>query len=84
MLKDLVTHLQRLGERAAADGHDHELLKVDLVVGVGAAVEDVHHRHGKHMSALTAQIAPQRQPLLGRGRMGRGKRDREDCVGAQP
>jgi len=38
---------------AAADGvaeplepqrHDHELLDVDVVVGVLAAVEDVHHR----------------------------------------
>ena len=36
---------QRLGERRGADRHDHELLEVDVVVRVRAAVEDVHHRH---------------------------------------
>ena len=25
--------------------HDHEFLEIDVVVGVLAAVEDVHHRH---------------------------------------
>ena len=37
--------LQRLTKRGRADGHDHELLQVDVVVGVCAAVEHVHHRH---------------------------------------
>ena len=36
---------QRLGEAGRADRHDHELLEVDVVVGVRAAVEHVHHRH---------------------------------------
>ena len=30
-----------------ADRHDHEFLEVDAAVGVRAAVEDVHHRHGQ-------------------------------------
>ena len=34
---------QRLGEGRRADGHDHELLEIHAVVGVLAAVEDVHH-----------------------------------------
>ena len=38
---------ERLGERGRADGDDHELLEVDVVVGVHAAVEDVHHRDGE-------------------------------------
>ena len=40
---------QCLGERRRADRHDHELLHVDGVVGVDAAVDDVHHRHRQHV-----------------------------------
>ena len=32
-------------KRRRADRHDHELLHVEAVVGVRAAVDDVHHRH---------------------------------------
>ena len=46
----------------APTGHDHELLEVDGVVGVRAAVEDVHHRHRQHVRGLAAEVAPQRQP----------------------
>ena len=74
-------HSEKLG---GAAGHDHELLEVDLVVGVGAAVEHVHHRHRQHVRRLAAEVAPQRQPLLGRlGVRGR-ERDAEDRVGAEP
>ena len=38
-------------EARGAGRDDHELLEVDRVVGVGAAVEDVHHRHRQHASA---------------------------------
>ena len=38
---------QRLGEARRADRHDHELLHVDVVVGMRPAVDDVHHRHGQ-------------------------------------
>ena len=44
----------------APTGHDHELLEVDLVVGVRAAVEHVHHRHRQHVRRLAAEVAPQR------------------------
>ncbi len=70
VMEDLGAHPQRLAERAGADGHDHELLEVDAVVRVGAAVEHVHHRHRQHMGGLAAQVAPQRQPLLGGRRRG--------------
>ena len=39
--------------------------KSTRVVGVGAAVEDVHHRHRQHVRGLAAEVAPQRQALLG-------------------
>ena len=41
--------MRRPSEKLAAPrGHDHELLQVDRVVGVGAAVDHVHHRHREH------------------------------------
>ena len=42
---------QRLGETRRANRHDHELLEVDVVVGVLAAVDDVHHRHRQRVRA---------------------------------
>ena len=45
-----------------ADRHDHEFLEVDAVVGVNAAVEDVHHRHRQQVRIDAADIAIERQP----------------------
>ena len=70
-------------KRRRAARHDHELLEVDLVVGVGAAVEHVHHRHRQHPGGLPAEVAPQRKALLGGLRMGGGQRDAQDRVGAE-
>jgi hypothetical protein len=50
---------------------------------VRAAVQHVHHRHRQHVRRVAAQVAPQRQPLLGRRRARRGQRHAEDRVGAQ-
>ena len=82
-VEDLGAHPQALRERAGAGRDDHELLEVDGVVGVRAAVEDVHHRHRQHARGVAAEVAPQRQPLLDGGRVGGGQRDAEDRVGAQ-
>ena len=70
-------------EARRADRDDHELLEVDRVVGVGAAVEHVHHRHRQDPRRLAAEVAPQRLALLGRRRARRGERDAEDRVGAE-
>ena len=83
VVERLRAHAQALAERGGADRHDHELLEVDRVVGVGAAVDDVHHRHGQHARRLPAEVAPQRQALLGGGRARGGERHAEDRVGAQ-
>ncbi len=45
-VEDLGAPAQGVGEGLRANGHDHELLKVDVGVGVAAAVEDVHHGRG--------------------------------------
>src|SRR5437588_102929 len=40
MVEDLGAHAQRFPKGSCAEGHDHELLEVDIVVGVFAAIED--------------------------------------------
>ena len=84
LVEDLVAHPQRLREAGGADRHDHELLEVEQVVGVGAAVEHVHHRDRHHVRGLAAQVAPQRQPLLGGGGVRGGQRHRQDRVRPEP
>jgi hypothetical protein len=62
---------------------EHELLEVDVAVGVRAAVEHVHERHRQHVRVGAAHVAVQRQA----GVVGGGLRDRErhpeDGVGAE-
>ena len=82
-VEDLGAHPQALGEARRADRDDHELLEVHRVVRVGAAVEDVHHRHRQDVRRFAAEVAPQRQVLLGRGRPRGRERDAEDGVRAQ-
>ena len=55
---------QRLAEARGADGREHELLEVDVAVGVRAAVEHVHHRHRQHVRVRAADVAVQRQVAL--------------------
>ena len=49
------------GKLVGPDRHDHELLGIDVVAGVGPAVEDVHHRHGHDVRQRPAQVAVERQ-----------------------
>ena len=64
-VEDLGAHPQAVGEGAAPGGDDHELLEVDGVVRVRAAVDDVHHRDGQDVRRLAAEVAPERLVLLG-------------------
>ena len=70
-------------KRLRPDGHDHEFLEVDLVVGVLAAVDDVGHRHGQDPGVGAAEVAVERQAAAGRGGLGGGEADAEDRVGAE-
>ncbi len=83
-MEHLRAHLQAGREALGAAGDDHELLEVDLVVRMGAAVEHVHHRHRQQRGGRAAEVAPQRLTLLGRLRLGAGERDTQDRVGSQP
>ena len=77
-------HAHRLGEARRADRHDHEFLEVDRIVGMHAAIDDVHHRHGQQRRLRPADIAIERHALRGGLGLGRGHRHAEDGVGAEP
>ncbi len=79
----LGTPAQGLREGGRADRRDHELLDVDVGVGVRAAVDDVHHRHREQVRVGTAHVAEQRQPGRPRGRLGHREAHSEDGVGAE-
>src|SRR5690606_16527558 len=66
---------------------DHEFLDVDVVVGVLAAVDDVHHRHRHAVltggAVQVGDVRVQRHTLgLGSG-LGGSQGDSQDGVGAQ-
>ena len=74
---------QRLGKTLGAYRHDHELLKVHVVISVGSAVKHVQHGRRQHRGVHAAQIAVERnlQRLRHGARGGHG--DGENSVGAQ-
>ena len=84
-MEHLDAHAQRLARSSRrAVGHDHELLRVELVVGVRAAVHDVHERHRQRARVDAAHVAVERLAGGLGGGLGHGQRDRQDRVGAQP
>ena len=74
-MKYLSTPAQRLGEALGACGLYHELLYVDVIVGVLTPVDDIHHRHRQRILPLGAiksgDVRVKRQ-LYGGGRSFRG------------
>ncbi len=83
LVVDLDADPQALGEARGAHGHDHELLQVDRVGGVGAAVDHVQHRHGERRRLLAAEMAVERLAGLGGSRLCGRERDAEDRVRAE-
>ncbi len=67
-VEDLGAHAQRLFEALGAGRHRHELLQVDVVVGVLAAVHDVHHRHRQQVGVAAADVLVERQLEMRRRR----------------
>ena len=75
---------QRLAEGRRADRHQHELLEVDGVLGVGAAVQDVEHRDRERVRVGTAHGPVEGNLQLVGHRLGAGQRDGQDGVGPEP
>ena len=83
-MEDLRPDAQALGERLRAGRHDHELLQVERVLRVRAAVDHVHHRDRQDMSTLPADPAEERHACIRRARFRGGERHAQDRVRAQP
>ena len=83
-LEDLGAGAHRLAQGLRADRHHHELLDVDRVVGMRAAVDDVHHRHRQRARRDPADVAVERGAEALRRRLGGGEAGAEDGVGAEP
>jgi hypothetical protein len=88
---DLLEGMERLGtvakgftEGRSAHRNDHELLQVEVVVGVSTAVDDVHHRDGHLEGTHAAEVAVERHAGLFGGGAGHGHGDGEDGIGAVP
>ena len=87
-VEDLDADAQAFAEAGGANRHHHELLEVDVRVGVRAAVEDVHHRHRQQIARGVAgqvrdvRVEARAQPD-GVG-LERRHRDAEQRVGAEP
>ena len=79
-VKDFGAHAHRFADVRGTDGHDHEFLNVDRVVGVFAAVDDVHHRHRQNAGRGASDIAIKGLRGEIRRRLGRGQRDTKDRV----
>jgi hypothetical protein len=54
-VEDLGAHPQALAEGGGSHRHDHELLNVHVVGGVGPAVEDIHHGHRQGLGVDAAR-----------------------------
>ena len=79
-LEGLHTDAQGLGERIRARGNEHELLEVERVLRVRAAVDHVHHRHREDVGARTADPAEQRHPCVRGSSLRGGERDAQDRI----
>ena len=82
-MEDLGPHAQGITEALGAQGHDHEFLDVQVVGGVGAAVDDVHHGRGQHLGVDAAQVFVQGQAQVFAGGTGAGHGHAQHGVGAQ-
>jgi len=76
-------HAQGFAEGRSANRDNHQLLEVQAVVGVFAAVDHVHHRHRQRHRARTTDIAIQRQTGFFSSSLGYSHRNSQDGVGAQ-
>src|SRR5690606_40472211 len=80
---DFGTPAHGLSQAGSADGHDHEFLEVDRIVGVSATIEDVHHRHRKHMGAGTPHITVERKVCRFCCRLGDRQGYAKDGIGTE-
>ena len=81
------THAQRFSEVLGANRLNHELLNINVVISVLAAVDDVHHwyRHGILASSTVqfSNVLVQWDALGSSGSLGSSQRDSQNSVGTE-
>ena len=82
-VEDFRTGAQRFAEAVEAGGHNHEFLNVHRVIGVLAAVDDVHHWHRQLVAVLVLDVAVQGQALAVGAGVGQGQGNAQNGVGAE-
>ncbi len=83
VVEHLGAHADTFAERGSANRTDHELLEADGSVGVSAAVDDVHHRHGQSVGVAAADVFVEGEVEIVGSSLGNGQRYAEDGVGAE-
>ncbi len=87
VVKDFGTAAQGFGKAGCADRLDHELLDVDVVVGMFTAIDDVHHRYRQRELGRGAielgNMSIERGAERFGGGLGGGQRDGEYGIGAE-
>ena len=82
-MEDFSTHTQTFAEAAGTYGTDHEFLEADGGIGVGTAVDDVHHRNRQNFAVAAADVAEQGQIQVVGSCVGTGQRNTQQSVGTQ-
>jgi hypothetical protein len=77
------TSAQRFREFRRPEGSDHEFLQVDRIVGMRAAIDDVHHRDRQEVGGDAAQVAIERSTLRCCPCAGSGHGNGEDGIGSE-
>ncbi len=83
MVKNFRADPHSLGTAGGLEGHDHEFLDIDIVIGMGAAIENIHHRHRQQLGVGAANVTIKRQTALIRRRTGHGQGNAQNGVGPQ-
>ncbi len=68
-VKDLGPHAQGFPKSGRAHWHDHEFLKIDVVIRMLAAVQNIHHRQGQVLGVGASQVTIERESEVVGGRM---------------
>src|SRR6266850_4344958 len=79
-MKYLRANTQALAKTIRANWHNHELLEVDVIVGVRSAVDDVHHRHRQRACIWSTEIFVERDLKVIRRRACGRKGDRQQRI----
>ena len=82
-MKDLGAPAQSVSKAFSANRHGHEFLEVYVVIGMGPAVDDVHHRHWKDIGVHSPEVAVQWHLQFVGCRASTCHGNREDRVGAE-